>query len=310
MMAMAGSGVAEIVAVADNVAEVADSAARAVGASAVDVDALLAGEIDVDGIAIATPSGLHAEQSIVALGNGFSVFCQKPLARNAAECEAVVEAARAVDRFIDVDFSYRHLRAVQCVHDVVSSGAIGAVYAAELVFHNAYGPDKSWYRDPERSGGGCVIDLGIHLVDLALWLLEWPAVDAVSSRLFAGGRSLSGASAEIEDYAVARLDLEGGATVQLACSWNLPAGQDAIISATFYGSDGGVSLRNVGGSFYDFVAERYDGTNRSVLAEPPDEWGGRAACRWVQRLTRTATFDADADRITDVARVIDRIYAR
>ena len=70
------------------------------------------------------------------------------------------------------------------------AGAIGEIYAADLVFHNSYGPDRRWYYDPLSSGGGCVIDLGIHFVDLALWILEFATVERVSSRLFAQGKAL------------------------------------------------------------------------------------------------------------------------
>ena len=86
----------------------------------------------------------------------------------------------------------------------------------------------------------------------------------------------------MEDYAVATLELETGAAVRLACSWRLQAGCDAMISAAFYGTEGGAALRNVDGSFYDFVAERYRGTARETLATPPDAWGGRAAADWAR----------------------------
>jgi predicted dehydrogenase len=61
------------------------------------------------------------------------------------------------------------------------SGELGRVFAVDLVFHNAYGPDKPWFYDPELAGGGCVMDLGVHLVDLALWSLDFPGVTAVTS---------------------------------------------------------------------------------------------------------------------------------
>jgi predicted dehydrogenase len=160
------------------------------------------------------------------------------------------------------------------------------------------------------SGGGCVIDLGSHLVDLALWTLEFPAVRAATSRLYAGGKPLSATGREVEDYAVARLDVETGASVQLACSWNLPAGCDAVIGATFYGTKGGASLRNVNGSFFDFVAERFQGTTRSTLAEPPDDWGGRAAVDWLRRLAAGARFDPAAERLVALAVALDGIYGR
>jgi predicted dehydrogenase len=98
--------------------------------------------------------------------------------------------------------------------------------------------------------------------------------------------------------------------VQLACSWRLQAGCDAVITAAFYGTKGGVSLRNVDGSFYDFIAEHYRGTSRETLSTPPDTWGGRAAADWATRLAAGERFDPEAKRVVDVARAIDGIYGR
>jgi hypothetical protein len=106
------------------------------------------------------------------------------------------------------------------------------------------------------------------------------------------------------------LELETGAVVQLACSWKLQAGCEAAISAAFYGTRGGAALRNVNGSFYDFTAERFSGTSSEILAAPPDEWGGRAAADWAIRLAAGQGFDPAAERLTEVAQVLDRIYGR
>jgi predicted dehydrogenase len=251
----------------------------------------------------------------VALRHGLAVFCQKPLARTAPECAQVVAAAEASDRLLGIDLSYRHARAVTAVREVLAAGGIGEVYAAELTFHNAYGPDKAWFVDPALSGGGCVIDLGIHLVDLALWLLgaangEPPKVGDVTSRLFAKGRPLPAAPDVCEDYAVARLDLATGGTVSLSCSWFLDAGRDAVIDVTFHGTDGSVAMRNVDGSFYDFVAVRRDGTTEQTLVEPPDDWGGRAAVAWARQLAADPSYDAAVAGVVGVAEVLDRVYGR
>jgi predicted dehydrogenase len=108
----------------------------------------------VDGVVIATPSALHAEQSIRALERGAAVFCQKPLGRTAAEARGVVDAARAADRLLDVDLSYRFTEG----HAPHPRGGplrgAGRVYAADLVFHNAYGPDKPWFYDPRSRAAG------------------------------------------------------------------------------------------------------------------------------------------------------------
>ena len=131
------------------------------------------------------------------------------------------------------------------LRSVVRSGSIGEIYAADLVFHNAYGPDKPWFYDRRLSGGGCLIDLGVHLVDLGLWIFGFPSVESVQGRLFDHGRPYVASDAGVEDYATGEVALAGGRTMRFTCSWNLHAGCDAEISATFYGTDGAVAFRNV-----------------------------------------------------------------
>jgi len=310
MQAILASGVAEAAAIADPSPEMAAVAARLAprARAASSLDDLL--DIGVDGVVIATPSALHAAQARQALARGVAVFCQKPLGRTAAEVEAVVEAARSANRLLDLDLSYRTTAAMERIRGLVAEGAIGRVHGVDLVFHNAYGPDKPWFYDPELAGGGCVMNLGIHLVDLALWTLGFPEVTGVASRLYAGGAPLGPDPEGAEDSAVAMLDLACGATVRLGCSWRLHLGRDAEIAGAFHGTDGGVAFRNVDGSFYDFVAERYRGTRAEVLAAPPDDWGGRAAVAWARRLAVDRGFDPAAERFVDVARTLDRIYGR
>ncbi|CAN5153920.1 Gfo/Idh/MocA family oxidoreductase [soil metagenome] len=310
LQAVAESGVAEIVAIADPDAAAAAAASDVApdAAPCENLEALLATE--PDGVVIATPNALHAGQALRALAAGAAVFCQKPLGRSAAETRGVVDAARAADRLLEVELSYRHTGAARAVRELVADGAIGRVYAARLVFHNAYGPDKAWFRHPRLAGGGCVMDLGVHLVDLALWTLGFPPVVGVSSRRFAGGERLAHGDGRAEDFATARLDLDTGAVVEVACSWDLHAGRDATIAADFHGSEGGASLHNLRGSFYDFAAERFRGTSAAPLAEPPDDWGGRAIVRWVERVAAGAAFDAAATELVAVAEVLDAILGR
>jgi predicted dehydrogenase len=269
----------------------------------------------LDGVVIATPSALHGEQARAALERSLAVFCQKPLGRNAAEARAIVETAERRDRLLGVDFSYRECEATQKLRGWVSSGELGDIFAVNLVFHNAYGPDKSWFYDPRLSGGGALMDLGIHLVDLALWVLDFPTPRNVTGRLFAQGQPLTAPGGEagherrVEDYVSAQIVLDGGTCVDLACSWRLHAGCDCVIEASFFGTRGGVSLRNVNGSFYDFTADALIGTSRRQLAAPPDAWGGRAACAWAAQLRASRGFDPAARRVIEVSEVLDAIYA-
>ena len=308
MEAMVATGAIEAAAICDPEEECAREAARLAPDAAVvgSLDEMLAAKLD--GLVIATPSALHAAQSIAALDRGLAVFCQKPLGRNAAEARDVVAAAQRADRLLSVDFSYRHTAATAKLCDLLHSGELGEVFAIDLVFHNAYGPDKPWFYDRERSGGGCLMDLGVHLADLALWLTGFPQVQTVTSRLFAGGQPLSGELDKVEDYALAEFDLGMGAAVRLACSWRLNAGQDAQIEASFYGTQGGASIRNVGGSFYDFELLHHRGTASERLVSPPDEWGGRAAAAWARQLAEDRSFDEEALQLVQVSALLDRIY--
>jgi predicted dehydrogenase len=262
----------------------------------------------VDGIVIATPSAAHSEQTIRALQKGIAVFCQKPLGINSEETRRCIDAARAADRLLAVDLSYRFVDGVAKIRNLIECGELGDIFSVELTFHNAYGPDKSWFYDPRLSGGGCLMDLGIHLIDTALWLLDFPAVEEVSGNLYANGRPFAGRDLEVEDFVQATLSLETSATVRLSCSWRAHAGQDAMITISVYGTKGGAKLSNVEGSFYDFVAEHYTGTTRRTIAVPPDAWGGRAALNWLTRLRQTNRFDPAIQQLSSVARVLDWIY--
>jgi len=268
---------------------------------------------DLDGIVIATPNRFHAEQAIASLDRGLAVFCQKPLGRTASESRNIVEAAQRSSRLLGVDLSYRNIPAMQMVSWLVETGALGKVFAVDAVFHNAYGPDKPWFYDFSLAGGGCVLDLGVHLLDLALEPLDLPQLAHVHSSLYAHGQLLAKGSEHVEDYGVAQIDTVDQTTINLSCSWNLHAGRDAKIELTFYGAGGGASLRNVNGSFYDFVAERFHGTETETLnatADSDRQWGGLATLEWIDQLANGAGFDPQAERLVRVAELIDQIYGR
>jgi predicted dehydrogenase len=311
MEAMIATDAVEVVAVSDPSEEMVQEAQKLAPQAQIvpTLEAMLT--LRPDGVVVATPSALHADQSIQALNAGAAVFCQKPLGRNAGEVQAVVDAARHADRLLAVDLSYRFTAGMQRIVELIRSGDLGQVFAIDLTFHNAYGPGKPWFFDRKLSGGGCVIDLGVHMIDLALWAMDFPELEGpVSSTLLSQGRFLGRDDPAVEDYATASFRLSSGQTVRLACSWNLQAGREADIQAVFYATRGAVALRNVNGSFYDFVAERYDGTQSEQLTSPPDAWGGRAAADWARRLAAGSGFDPNNDRFINVAHLLDAIYGR
>lgn len=308
MEAMLATGDVKAIAICDPNSEMA-SAAHDVAP-----DAEVVGSLDEllglrpDGIVIATPSALHAEQCIRGFEAGAAVFCQKPLGRNASEVQAVLDSAIAADRLLGVDLSYRHTAAIQAIRQRIAGGALGQIFAADLTFHNAYGPQSGWFWDPQLSGGGCLIDLGVHLVDLLLWLFDFPEVTDARGTLLRDGHAPG--PGEVENYAACELELANGVHARIACSWNLSAGRDAIIEASFYGTGGGAQMRNVRGSFFDFAADLFHSRDAERLASPPDDWGGRAAAEWVRKLAAGGRFTGSTTGLVETARVLDRLYGR
>lgn len=266
---------------------------------------------ELEGVVIATPSAMHSEQSIKALNSGKAVFCQKPLGRTAEEVRNVISASKNNNRLLGVDMSYRFTSAFRAVYDEIKKGDLGKIYAVDLVFHNAYGPDKEWFYDIKRSGGGCVMDLGIHLVDLALWSLDFPEISDVKSNLYSKGEKLTSFEENVEDFAQVSMLTQTETSINLQCSWHVSAGKDAVIEAKFYGTEGGVAFKNINGSFYEFVAEKYKGTQTETLASPPDEWSGRAGAVWAENWLNGKGFDEKtAEELIKTSEVIDRIYGR
>jgi predicted dehydrogenase len=319
--ALAEAGAAEVAALCEAAPERLAQAGEAYpqAARCADFEGLIerAAEMNLDGVVIATPNALHAPQTLAALERGLAVFCQKPLALDAREAQAMVDAARRADRLLGVDYSYRFTDGAQELRRLVRSGELGKIFSLELVFHNAYGPDKPWCFDPRLAGGGALMDLGVHLIDLAFWLLDDPPLRRVRGGAFRQGERLapglvtSSGEPTVDDFASAWLDLqEGGTVASLAVSWNAHAGRDCAIRAALFGTEGGAEFHNLDGSFYDFELKRFRGRSEEPVTRESKDWLGRAILDWARRLAESNRFDPEIERSVRVSEVVDGIYGR
>jgi len=300
------SAVAEVAALCEPAPQRLEEVARAHPGAATfsDFNEMLAADLRLDGVVIATPNSLHAPQTLAVLDRGLAVFCQKPLALNAREAREMVEAARKADRLLGVDYSYRYTEGARELSRAIEAGELGQVFSVDTVFHNAYGPDKPWCFDPRLSGGGALMDLGVHLIDLVLWLLGDPGVKEVHGGAWKGGQPLR--EGEVDDFANARLTLEGGASASVAVSWNAHAGQDCVIRLSAFGTSGGAEFRNVDGSFYDFELARFSGRSGEVAVRESRDWLGKTILDWAGRLGEG--FDSAIGRSVRVSEVVDAVY--
>lgn len=263
--------------------------------------------LELDAVVIATPNACHAAQALACLAHGLPVFCQKPLGISALQTEQVVRAAQRADRLLAADFCYRHVQGMPELRQRLRDGELGSIEAIDLVFHNAYAPNGSWCFDRAQAGGGCLLDLGIHLLDLVQWLLGG-TLQLVSAARYADGRRLEAISNAVEDLAFCEYRHESGTLVRLACSWRADLGCAARIGADIHGARAGARWRNVNDSFMDFVVEMCRGTQCERLGGYPDDWAARAMIQWLRRLSSDRSFDPLAWELCSAARLIEEAY--
>jgi len=255
---------------------------------------------------VSTPTGLHAEQAVALLQRRLPVFVQKPLGISTAEVAQVLAAAARSDVPVETDFCYRYLHSAQAVRAELGNRTVGRPFYIEGCFHNAYRPNAGWSTERPLAGGGAFMDLGIHLVDLVMWLTgQSGAVRDVHLR----HRGARLGDADVENFARANLTLADDVEVQLTSSWDASTGRDADIRLTIYGENGNLELINRNGSFFDFDARRCFGTRVDHLAaDSSDDWQAGPLRHWLQRVSERAGY-AEPAGVRQTAELMDRAYA-
>ena len=191
-------------------------------------------EADVDGVAINVPNVLHAEVAIAALQAGKHVLVEKPIALTLAEADAMIEAAGSRKRILMVEQTQRFDPAHEVAQELLRGGSLGAVTQLRGRIGHA-GPEywagspASWLIDPKQSGGGALIDVGIHIVDLLRWL-SGKSVRRICCQAKTLEKRMS-----VEDNASALLEFADGALGSFEVSWTA---RPYEIATQFYGERG------------------------------------------------------------------------
>jgi predicted dehydrogenase len=169
---------------------------------------------DVDAVVVSTPPSLHAEMSIEALNAGKHVLCEKPLARTPAECQEMLAAAKASNRFLAAGFNYRFYPSIEKARALLDSGVIGKLdHVRGYSGYSAAEHNHAWIHDAEMVGGGALRDNGIHLIDLIRYFLgEVAEVRGFSSNAVWGFDGC-------EDNGFALLRTAAGKIATLQASW-------------------------------------------------------------------------------------------
>ncbi|MDQ4138045.1 MAG: Gfo/Idh/MocA family oxidoreductase [Actinomycetota bacterium] len=215
---------------------------------------------DLDVVSIAVPTYLHAPVGIAALERGIHVLTEKPMARSAGEAAQMVQAARTAGRVLDVAFNHRRRGDIEALRGLITEGRIGSPYHARASWMRRQGIPKlgSWFTNREMAGGGALLDIGVHVLDYALYALGEPDVRSVSAVTHAalGSRGLGGSDREtalagssefeVEDMAAAFVRFADGSALVLETSWAAFRDPVDLMDITVLGSDGGAELSIVG----------------------------------------------------------------
>ena len=242
---------------------------------------------DLDVVSVAVPTFLHAPVAVGALEAGMHVLSEKPIARNAIEAQSMVDAAHAAGRVLEVAFNHRRRGDIEALKAVIVEGQIGRPYYARAIWLRRSGIPAlgSWFTNREMSGGGPLIDIGVHVLDYTLHLFGEPRVLTVSavthSELGVRGRGGSktgsdkqgvGSAFEVEDLASVLMRLEGGGSIVLETSWAAYRPEGDEFGITLYGTEGGADLRVLdyadAGELTIFTGDGEEVADVTVAADP------------------------------------------
>ena len=202
------------------------------------LDAALAGDDGIDAIYVASPVVFHAEQVIAALKAGKHVLCEKPVAMNYAQAEAMVAAADEAKRMFGVAYYRRFYPKLLRAKELIAAGAIGKPVFAEGIYHGwLESEERGWLRDPKMAGGGPLYDVASHRIDALNFLFGRP-------ERAVGLRSNAVHVLEVEDSATVVMSYAGGVNAVVDARWNSRVGRDEF---RVVGTEGAIELTPLNG---------------------------------------------------------------
>lgn len=258
---------------------------------------------DVDAVVICSPSHLHQSQAIAALESGKHVLVERPLAIDPAGAEEAVKAAEKADRVLMVAYNNRFRPDTRGVKSFVESGELGDIFSIHGTWFNRKVRAKrlTWRHRKATAGGGAFMDLGLQVLDLCLWTLDYPRVERVCAHFHPGE------GFEVEDAASVLLRLETGATISVQVTWSMLGERDRH-HIRIFGTAGSAStqplkvFREAEHGLLDVTPQIRPGRENAYTASYREELRGFAAAA-------RGSWKPDPPREQiDLMRVVSRIY--
>ncbi|WAH38352.1 Gfo/Idh/MocA family protein [Alicyclobacillus dauci] len=208
--------------------------------------------VELDAVSVCTPNKFHKESAIAALEQGCHVLCEKPPAMTVEEAEAMAAAAKKAQKFLSFGFHYRHSQEVETLKRFIDAGELGEIYAATAIALRRRGiPGWGVFTNKELQGGGPLIDIGVHMLDTALYLMGYPEPDTVFGATYQKlgnrkGIGLMGAwnweNFTVEDMARGFVRFQNGATLVLESAFAANVQKNDEMNVKLMGDEGGANV--------------------------------------------------------------------
>jgi predicted dehydrogenase len=269
----------------------------------------LLSEVRPDIVVVATPNIFHMPMSIAALEAGAHVLCEKPLALNFDDAKVMMDKAAQVGRVLTVGTHYRWSTPMRAAKAHVDAGYFGEIYAARTVWQRRAGIPGygSWFTNKDLAGAGSILDIGIHALDRALFLMNYPKPTTVSGALFGkfGTRGMglggwgqdilpptAGARYDVDDLSWAFIRFANGAALQFQVAWASHMAEQFFME--LYGTEAAASI---GHRDNMELYTTLHGQHAKVQVEIPNDPVGSYP-RLIESFVRRLDGDATAEIVT------------
>ncbi len=273
-------------------------------------------EEKLDIVSVVTPNKFHKDLTIAALEAGCHVLCEKPMAMNAAEAEEMLAASKKCDRRLMINFSFRFRPQSFAMKKLIEAGELGNIYFGRTVWQRRRGMPGfgGWFGTKALAGGGPLIDLGVHRLDLALWLMNYPepewVIGSTYNPIASAIAAKQGKTYDVEDFAAAMIKFKNGATLELEASWAGNIKENELMETRLLGDKGGLHQYNVNGT-YEFEVELYReiaGCQYDSKLHPPVPECHNAQYSLLEAIVNDQPTPAPGEQGLTVMRLLDTIY--
>ena len=289
----------------------------------------------IDAVHVLTPNIAHCEITIAALEAGKHVLCEKPMAATEADAKKMLEARDRTGKMLTIGYQYRHFPVNQVAKAVVDDGWLGDIYYAEATYLRRRGvPTWGVFTDKSKQGGGPLIDIGTHALDITLWMMDNYEVESVTGSVFEKLGHMKEATVgnmfgpwdpdkyEVEDSAFGFIKMKNGATIFLESAWAINLRESREASCTLCGTKAGAEI--IGGMSkaegeYDLI---FNKTDYCQLTEETLSPGGTIAffegssdkpeeveCKqWLEAILNDSEPLVKPEQAFTVTKILDNIY--